>query len=127
MNANWILAALVSTAVIVLKVAILRRWVKRVTSGPEFTGAPVQGTARILSAPEPRYEHGITEAHCEIGLRVQLPGRRPYNAKTYQLVDLDILPLLPGATVVVNTDSANPKYVRIDFDQPIGPAPDAGG
>jgi hypothetical protein len=60
-------------------------------------------------------EDGPRQVRCQIAVRVQLPGRPPYDATILQLVDTSAMPnLQPGVTVVVAADSANPQNVRID-------------
>jgi hypothetical protein len=92
--------------------------------GPTFTGAPVQGTGQVLSMQETGFQIGggetgspLTQVRYQIALRVQLPGRAPYDTTIRQLVGMvDGRPNLgSGATVVLAADSANPQNVRIDF------------
>ena len=64
---------------------------------------------------------------CLIGLRVEVPGRQPYDVTVRQ----DFLPwtmaaIQPGRTVAVEVDSVNPLNVRIDLGQPIHRLPRAG-
>jgi hypothetical protein len=105
---------------------------KKLMFGPAFKGAPVPGTAQVVSVQETDIGFGpvdgpTDELRCQIALQVQLPGRAPYGTTILQLVDLVHRPnLQPGATLVVTADSADPQNVRIDFDQPIRPAPPPG-
>jgi hypothetical protein len=113
--------------------AVLAAWLpmflrRKLMFGPAFKGAPVPGTAQVVSVQETDVGFGpvdgpTDELRCKIALRVQLPGRAPYDTTILQLVDLvDHRPnLQPGATVVVTADSADPQNVRIDFTQPIRP------
>lgn len=126
MNSGLIVALTlvgVAALILILKSApILRlRFARRQHRDPVSKGAPVQGTAQILSSPAPRptTDLDIVKVKCRIELRVQLPGQPPYDATTYQLVNTDMLPFLPGSTVVVTADSANPQDVCIDFAQPL--------
>ncbi len=86
------------------------------------------GTGQVYSVQQTRFSiansnDDIVQVRCQIALRVQLPGRPPYDATIRQLVDMFAMPeLQPGATAVVAADSANPQNVRIDFLQPIRPA-----
>jgi hypothetical protein len=85
-----------------------------------FRDAPVHGTGQVLSVqrkglPFSHGENGPRQVRCQIAVRVQLPGRPPYDATILQLVDTSAMPnLQPGVTVVVAADSANPQNVRID-------------
>jgi hypothetical protein len=101
---------------------------KKVMFGPAFKGAPVPGTAQVVSVQETGIGFGpvdgpTDELRCQIALQVQLPGRARYDTTILQLVDLvkHRPNLQPGATVVVTADSEDPQNVRIDFTQPIRP------
>jgi hypothetical protein len=136
---------IVSTAITVVGLVGLFKWLRGMRD-PASTGVQVQGTGQVASVQRTRISKGSgeigsrdddVEVQCQIALRVQLPGRSPYDATIHQFVDHEMLPgltsavrpgvpyLQPGATVVVAADSANPRDVRIDFTQPIrqgGPA-----
>jgi hypothetical protein len=95
---------------------------RRPHPAPTFEGDPVQGTAQVVSV---QGVHGmsrkdydreqITVAYCEMALRVQLPGREPYDVTIFPHVKVDAMADLPGKTFVVTADSANPKNVRINY------------
>src|SRR5271165_1598533 len=79
------------------------------------SGTP--GTARVLSAEWTGAVINL-EYVCQIGLRVEIPGREPYDVKIEQRVDpLRLAALQPGTTVAVRVDPANPVNIRIDFTQ----------
>ncbi|MBV8860525.1 MAG: hypothetical protein JO259_01500 [Mycobacterium sp.] len=93
-------------------------------SGPSFAGSAMSGTARISAVQTTGasiQRGGHPPAYqCQIALRVEIPGRQPYDVMVRQLVDTVALPAVqPGATVAVQVDSANSQNVRIDFNQPI--------
>jgi hypothetical protein len=53
---------------------------------------------------------------------VEIPGHEPYRASAYHEVPVPVLrriEYLQSGTVVVQVDSTDLNYVRIDFDQPI--------
>jgi hypothetical protein len=98
----------------------------RALKGPKFDGPPFTGTARVLSVEG---TWGVTVSTlCRIGLRVEIPGHPPYDvtvktpipsAELYTMFDTRNQINLRGRTVAVQVDSANPRNVRIDFNQPI--------
>ena len=121
-----LIAGLGTLVFVIVVVTLLDRWELLKRFGPAFKGAPVDGTAQVLSVQELMGTSGtedvVRERRCEIALRVQLPDRPPYDATIRRWVDVSAIPKLqPGATVVVAVDSANPQGVRIDFTQPIKP------
>lgn len=96
---------------------------------PKFSGPPLAGTAQILYVPR---EGGRTPKDNSrnrryppirrIRLRVEIPGHEPYRASAYHEVPVPVLrriEYLQSGTVVVQVDSTDLNYVRIDFDQPI--------
>lgn len=106
----------------------------------QFDGTALTGTAQVLSAARGGGLAGVLAAGragvmCRFGLRVEIPGRQPYDATVTTLVSSPTLaavcvdgqrwePGRPwhvklGTTVAVQVDSANPEKVQIDFSQPI--------
>jgi hypothetical protein len=97
---------------------------------PKFKGPALTGTARILwmtltgpggYAPG-KLGMALGESYmCRTGLRVDVPGVEPYDVSIRGPVPKRLYLDLEGGgrTVVVQVDSADPKKVRIDFDQPI--------
>jgi len=119
MNTGWIVALVVAVISGVVWILVLM-WLRRPRRGPAFEGDPVRGTAQVLSATgvngmtrEDYDWEQIRFAYCEIALRVQLPDHEPYDATIFQHVKVVDMANLPGATVVVVADSANPQDVRI--------------
>jgi hypothetical protein len=85
---------------------------------PEIRGSALMGMARVLSVKQ----KGANESSLalRIELRVEIPGRQPYDVAVERTVDLIHVPRVqPGATIPVQIDAANPQRVRIDFNQPI--------
>lgn len=90
----------------------------------KIRGPALTGTAQVLSVKtrgavgDPM--QGSQRAVSRIRLRVQVPGREPYEATTRQ----NFRPwafdaIQTGRTVAVVVDSANPQKVRIDLGQPV--------
>jgi DivIVA domain-containing protein len=77
------------------------------------------GTAR-LSSMEQTGQVSNQQSVWRIGLRVQVPGREPYDVTLQQPVD-PMVTAAPqsGAAIPVQVDPADPQSVRIDFNQPI--------
>jgi hypothetical protein len=89
---------------------------------PKISGPALTGTAQILSVKQTA---GSTQEGrnlpLQIGLRVQVPGRQPYDVTVKRRVDLvHVARVQPGATVPVQVDATNPQEVGIDFNQPLG-------
>ena len=77
------------------------------------------GTAR-LSSMEQTGQVTNQQSVWRIGLRVQIPGREPYDVTLQQPVDPMVTAALQsGAAIPVQVDPVNPQNVRIDFNQPI--------
>lgn len=58
----------------------------------------------------------------KIALRVEVPGREPYDVTVTQRIPLTATAAIqPGSVVPVLIDSTNPRNVRIDLSQPIMP------
>jgi hypothetical protein len=90
-------------------------------TNPNIRGPALLGTALVLSAQQamgPKVEGRSTPIR--IGLRVEVPGRQPYEVTVRRDVDLIHLSRLqPGATIPVQVDATNPQKVRIDFTRPV--------
>jgi len=97
---------------------------------PKINGPALTGTARILSVKVivwGGYAFGLlglalSESYaCRTALRVEVPGREPYDVTVRGHVPKRLYRDLEGGgrTVAVQVDSTNPKRVRIDFNQPI--------
>ncbi|OBK49101.1 hypothetical protein [Mycobacterium sp. 1081908.1] len=91
--------------------------------GPEFAGPALTGTARVQQMAPGVGSWSIPPVYW-IGLRVEVPGREPYDASAKQQVPKEAYRALrrAGGTVAVQVDSTNPHYVWIDFTQPVLPA-----
>jgi hypothetical protein len=79
-------------------------FVFRTQPGPKFRGPPLTGTARVLAVP-PRglmsaggasfgnillflRDIGATGSRlCSVGLRVEIPGRQPYDVTVWRIID----------------------------------------
>jgi hypothetical protein len=90
----------------------------------QFKGPALTGTAQVVSAaPVTGWDlrslgtQIIKARLVRLGLRMEIPGRPPYDATV-------TAPLMPrGTRLTVWVDSANPENVRIDFNQPITQPP----
>ena len=111
----------------------------------KFRGPALTGTAQVLSAARGGGLAGLFaggysgNVMCKIALRVEIPGRPPYDVTVKTLVGSRTLGALcvdgqrwepgqpwhvrPGTTVAVEVDSANPENVRIDFGEPMTQLP----
>ncbi len=87
-----------------------------------FKGSALRGTALVLSLePTGPIINGVYV--CNIGLRVEIPGREPYEVTVQQPVNpISMAAWQPGSTLQVQVDSADPLNVRIDSSQPSGAA-----
>ena len=88
---------------------------------PTIKGPALTGVAQILSVQQTTgpMREGMNLA-LRIGLRVQVPGRQPYDVTVKRTVQLNHLARVqPGATIPVSVDPTRPENVRIDFNQPI--------
>jgi hypothetical protein len=112
----WIIAPGILTAI------VLAVWSTKFMN-PKIRGAALTGTAQVLSvnrATSP-YQPGDALA-LRIGLRVEVPGRQPYDVTVKRTVDLShvvVGHLKTGATFPVQVDATDPQKVRFDFSQPI--------
>jgi hypothetical protein len=86
-------------------------------------GPTLRGTAEIVSLRRLRFAvgtSGFQRKPYRIGLRVQIPGREPYDVTIRQNIEPWMLGFATqaGATVPVQVQAANPQNVRIYFNQP---------
>jgi hypothetical protein len=102
-------------AVVMLIVAVTLYRIRK----PRFTGAALFGIARIQSLASTgtvinnRYV-------CKIRLRVEIPGREPYEVTVRQAVHpISMASVQPGSIVRVQIDSDDLQKVRIDSAQPM--------
>jgi hypothetical protein len=90
-------------------------------TNPSIRGSALMGTALVLSAEQamgPKVEGRSTPIR--IGLRVEVPGRQPYDVTVRREVDLVHLGRLqPGANIPVQVDATDPRRVRLDLSRPI--------
>lgn len=79
----------------------------------------VAGTAQVLSVETMESTGGSDPTcMCRIALRVEIPGRPPYDATSSNgdfMTPVEIAAVQPGKTVAVQIDSKNPQDVWIDF------------
>jgi hypothetical protein len=110
----WKIAIFLGVATVIVVAAIRSR------GEPRIKGA-LTGTARVLSLQPTNA--GNEFAHtCKIGLRVEIPGRAPYDVTIRQNVRvIHLARVQPGAAIPVQVDPANPQKVLIDFNEPITP------
>ena len=125
--------ALQGGAVIVILVRVVR-----MARPTQFKGPALTGTAQVLRS---RMLFGNQTWKRRFGLRVEIPGRPPYdvainasldNNAAYIALGIDPRHLVvqPGRIVAVQVDSTNPRRVRFDFSRPmpqpgrsVGPLP----
>ena len=109
----------------------------------QFEGPAVTGTAQVLSAARESGLGGLLQSShsavmSRIGLRVEIPGRPPYDVTVSRPIDSHMLTALcvdgqrwgpgqqwhvkPDMTLPVQVDSANPEDVRIDFSSALSAA-----
>jgi hypothetical protein len=87
---------------------------------PKISGPALTGLAQILSVRQPTgpKQEG-RNLPVQIELRVQIPGRQPYDVKVKRRVDaVHTARLHTGATIPVQVDETNPQKVVLDFNQP---------
>lgn len=77
----------------------------------------VAGTAQVLSVEPMTTADGPDPAY-RIALRVEIPGRPPYDATSSNgdfMTPAELAAVQPGKTVAVQVVSTNPQDVWIDF------------
>ena len=87
---------------------------------PKIEGPGLPATAHVLWVkPTSEQTFGRQSsgwAVCRIGLRVEVPGSRPYDAKTIHHVSPMEWPRVQiGAIIPVRVDATNPQKVRVNF------------
>jgi hypothetical protein len=97
---------------------------------PELIANGLPGPALVESAKATKIAFGneaFSDAVLAFELEVRLPNRQPYLVALEQRVPhiYEGTVAIPGATVSVRVDPADPQRVAIDFSQP--PVPAAGG
>jgi hypothetical protein len=124
-----LLASLPTLSVFALFVFFYRRTRKSYANPPKFAGPPLAGTAQILWVLDKVRSGATPDAPPDykgqpirrVRAGVKIPGHEAYETSSMQVVPRPILSHIAkhGGTFAVQADSANLKYVRIDFDQPI--------
>lgn len=94
------------------------------TRETKVRGPAQTGTAKVLSVRKIGWAVGNPpnqRSACRIGLRVEIPGGEPYEVTVHQNFEPYVLGMavVPGRTVPVQVEEANPQHVRIDLSQPI--------
>lgn len=107
--------------VVVIAFVATVRW----RAGPKIKGPALTGTARVLGTAKMPQLGLMPYYVCSTSLRVEVPGREPYDVIIMGRIPKRLFPDLErgGGTVAVQVDSTNPERVRIDFTQPV---PQAG-
>jgi hypothetical protein len=120
----WITVAITGLFVTALIVGPLLVRRMRKISGPVLAG-----TAQVLSLQQfgSLVVNGPARQICRFRLRVEVPGREPYEVTHWQnFAPWDLAAVAPGETVGVEVDSTKPKRVRIRGDRAVrrhpGPA-----
>lgn len=131
----WALTVVVLLASMGFSISVLL-FMHRVR-GPKFSGPALTGTGRVSAIPSlglmsgggavvgniQLFLHDMGQSGsrlCGIELRVEVPGREPYDATVWQVVDrAQVAAMESGAAFPVEVDSADPKKVRIDFGRPV--------
>jgi hypothetical protein len=119
-----ILVLLVGLAVIIFLILVFVGVVAGARRDPKITGPALTGTAQVLSVEDTLARRGDASGQkwytYLVGLRVEIPGREPYDATVRQLFTMaGIAALQVGRTVPVQVEAANPLNVRVDFGKKI--------
>lgn len=95
--------------------------IRSVLRKAEFVGRhTVAGTAEVLSCRTTGTVVNNTGYVCKFKLRVQIPGRDPYDVTVKETLDVSAVGAFPpGTTVPVQVIAAKPRAVRINFKQPV--------
>ncbi len=95
--------------------AITRSYIQPALSKIRFRASQsLAGTAQVLSVKSTGTILENTAYVCKIALRVQVPGREPYDVTIKQPIDVSDMSLVqPGETVSVQVAAKNPRKVRI--------------
>lgn len=122
MHYLWNLSNLWIIAVGILAAVVVGIWQTKFMN-PKIRGAALTGTAQVLSVNRATAPYQAGDALAlRIGLRVEVPGRQPYDVTVKRTVDLShvvVGHLKTGATIPVQVDATDPQKVRFDFSQPI--------
>jgi hypothetical protein len=120
----------------------LQSQLRSVRYGKSFRGPALNGTAEVLAAarrpglqPAFVFSNSRRAVLCDLQLRVQLPGREPYDAAVIAPIDSEALidlcvvgqrwepsqpwKVKPHKVFPVQVDSTNLQLVRVDFRRPI--------
>jgi hypothetical protein len=119
-----ILVLLVGLAVVIFLILVFVGVVAGARRDPKITGPALTGTAQVLSVEDTLARRGDASGQkwytYLVGLRVEIPGREPYDATVRQLFTMaGIAALQVGRTVPVQVEAANPLNVRVDFGKEI--------
>lgn len=114
---------LIVVGVIVLIIWVwVRTLILPALSKIQFRGHTLAGMAQVLAVKSTGTVTNNTGYECKIALRVEVPGREPYDVTVRQTIDVAAMAAIrPGTTVPVKVLAAHPRRVRIDFDQPVRP------
>jgi hypothetical protein len=122
---HWISTAIIIIVAVgtpILGPIVVRRMRK-------IRGAVLTGTAQVLSLQQfgSVAVNGPARMICRFRLRVDVPGREPYDVAHWQnFAPWELASVAPGRTVSVEVDETRPKWVRIGRSRPIhghtGPA-----
>ncbi len=116
----YVPVAVVFVAAMVIAIVAVTRNVRQLsnaTAADSLLASGTPGVARVLSAEGTGAIINL-EYVCQIGLRVEIPGRAPYDINIEQRVDpVRLAALQPGTKVGVRVDPADPRNIAIDFSQ----------
>jgi hypothetical protein len=104
----------------VIGVAGFIAFMVRLGRDPKIKGPALTGTAQVLTVARRGFAVGNYPARSalRIGLRVEIPGRQPYDVTIQQAFVPWAIPEV-GMTVPVEVEAANPQNVRIDLSRPM--------
>src|ERR1700730_13201871 len=102
-------------------------YMRRRYSAPKFNGPALTGTAQILSlktTASSEGNSGVPMQLCRLGVRVEVPGRGPYEVTVRHSFAPWAMPAV-GSTVAVEVDSTDPSKVRLRVTGPMQRSPQA--
>jgi hypothetical protein len=116
---GWLLAGIgpvIAIGSIALAVTLYMR-----SRNPTIRGPALTGTAQVLSIQTTGTM--INQSYVlKIALRVQIPGRQPYDVTvSRQIHPIQMPAIQPGTVIPVQVDAANPQNVQFDFNRPVTP------
>jgi hypothetical protein len=127
MDSAWVIPTVIGIAAVVFGIAVtvlpgVVLWkVYKSWRGPQLKGPGLTGTAQVISRQR-GFVVNYTDVVLKVWLRVQSPGREPYDVTFKQTFDRSVLDSVqPGSIVPVLIDSTNPQTVRIDLSLPSMP------